>query len=275
MIKRVGVIGLGKMGHPMVRHLLRTGHAVAAYDIEPQAVEKALELGAKGCANPRELAAQSELTIIVVGFDNEVLDVLGGGNGVLAGASPNAVIAVASTVYPETMKNIAADAEKLGKGISVLDIPLCRGEPAAEAGKLLMLVGGDEPVLARCRPAFSSFADDIFLLGGHGAGQIGKMINNLLLWASVCANHEGLKLAAALGVEPERLRQALLKSSGRNWALETWVQARPMPWAEKDMAIVMHAADAARLSLPLAGVIREVIKAVKRELGAATSVARK
>jgi 3-hydroxyisobutyrate dehydrogenase-like beta-hydroxyacid dehydrogenase len=173
------------------------------------------------------------------------------------------------------MKQIAADAGKIGKGISVIDISLCRGEPAAEAGKLLMLVGGDEAVLARCRSAFSCFADDIFLLGGHGAGQVGKMINNLLLWASVCANHEGLKLAAAHGVEPERLREALLKSSGRNWALETWVQARPMPWAEKDMAIVMHEADAARLSLPLSGVIREVIKTVKRELGATTPVARK
>ena len=275
MIKRVGVIGLGKMGHPMARHLLRGGHAVAAYDVEPPAVRKAVELGATACANPREVAAQSELTIIVVGFDNEVLGVLHGENGVLAGAGPSAVIAVASTVYPETMKRIAADAGKIGKGISVLDIPLCRGEPAAEAGKLLMLAGGDEAVLARCRPVFSCFADDIFLLGGHGAGQVGKMINNLLLWASVCANHEGLKLAAAHGVEPERLRQALLKSSGRNWALETWVQARPMPWAEKDMAIVMHEADAARLSLPLSGVIREVIKTVKRELGATTPVARK
>jgi 3-hydroxyisobutyrate dehydrogenase-like beta-hydroxyacid dehydrogenase len=275
MIRQVGVIGLGKMGQPMVRHLLARGHAVAAYDIEPQAVVHAVRLGAKKCASPREVAAQSELTIIVVGFDNEVLDVFASENGVFAGVTPNGIIAVASTVYPETMKRIAADAGNIGKDISVLDIPLCRGEPAAEAGKLLMLVGGEEAVLERCRPAFSSFADDIFLLGGHGAGQVGKMINNLLLWASVCANHEGLKLAAALGVEPERLRQALLKSSGRNWALETWVQARPMPWAEKDMAIVMHEADAARLSLPLSGVIREVIKAVKRELGAATPVARK
>jgi 3-hydroxyisobutyrate dehydrogenase-like beta-hydroxyacid dehydrogenase len=275
MIKQVGVIGLGKMGHPMVRHLIKHGREVAAYDVERQALQKTVKLGAAKCASPREVAARSELTIIVVGFDNEVLDVLEGKDGVLAGARPDSIIAVASTVYPETMKNIAAAADKLGKKISVLDIPLCRGEPAAEAGKLLMLVGGPEAALDRCQAVFASFADDIFHLGGHGAGQVGKMINNLLLWASVCANHEGLKLAAALGVEPERLRAALLKSSGRNWALETWVQARPMPWAEKDMAIVMHEADAAQLSLPLSGVIREVIKTVKRELGAATPVARK
>jgi 3-hydroxyisobutyrate dehydrogenase-like beta-hydroxyacid dehydrogenase len=275
MIKRVGVIGLGKMGLPIVRHLLARNHAVAAYDVDPQAVAKATALGATGCASSREAAMRSELVIIVVGFDNEVRDVLAGGDGVFAGAASGAVIAVASTVYPETMQTIAADADKQSKDLAVLDIPLCRGEPAAEAGKLLMLVGGDAGVLERCRPAFACFADDIFLLGGHGAGQVGKMINNLLLWASVCANHEGLKLAAALGVEPETLREALLKSSGRNWALETWVQARPMPWAEKDMAIVMHEADNARLSLPLSGVIREVIKSVKRELGAATPVARK
>lgn len=275
MIKQVGVIGLGKMGLPMARHLIAKGCEVAVFDVAPAAVDAAVKLGARPCATARELAEQSELILVVVGFDNEVLDVLRGADGVFAGARPNAIIAVASTVLPDTMKTIAAEADKLAKNISVLDIPMCRGEPAAEAGKILILAGGDEASFARCRETLSAFAGDIFRVGGLGAGQVGKMINNLLLWACVCGNYEGLKLAAKLGVDTETLRQALLKSSASNWALETWLLPRPMPWAEKDMAIVMQEADNARLPMPLSGVIREVVKAIKIEKGAPTPVARK
>lgn len=275
MIKRVGVIGLGKMGLPMARHLLAKGCEVAAFDAAAAAVESAAQLGAKRCGSARELAEQSDLILVVVGFDNEVLDVLRGPDGVFAGARPNAIIAVASTVLPDTMKTIAAEADRLDKAIAVLDIPMCRGEPAAETGKILILAGGEEAAFERCRETLSAFANDIFLVGGLGSGQVGKMINNLLLWACVCGNYEGLKLAARLGVDTEKLRQALLKSSASNWALETWLQPRPMPWAEKDMAIVMQEADNARLPMPLSGVIREVVKAIKIEKGAPTPVARK
>ncbi|HWG03917.1 MAG TPA: NAD(P)-dependent oxidoreductase, partial [Beijerinckiaceae bacterium] len=170
-----------------------------------------------------------------------------------------------STVSAETMREVQDLAAQ--KGVDVIDAPLCRGEPAAEAGKLLVLVGGDAAVVERCQPVLSAFGSDVFRVGGLGSGQIGKMINNLLLWACVSANWEGLRLAEALGVDPEKLRQALLLSSGNNWALETWLLPRPMPWAEKDMAIVMEQADKARLSLPLCGVTREVIKGIKIERG--------
>src|SRR5436190_12695713 len=246
MIKRVGVIGLGKMGMPMTRHLLAKGHEVTAFDLQSDAVERAVKLGARPGQGPRAVAAASELVIVVVGFDNEVMDVVSGEDGVLAGARPNAVIAVASTVLPETIRQIGVRADKLRRGLSVLDVPLCRGEPAAEEGKLLMLAGGDGAAFERCRSAFSAFANDIFLLGGLGAGQVGKLVNNLLLWTCICGNYEGLKLAQSLGVDPETLRKALVKSSANNWALETWQQVRPMPWAEKDMAIVMQEADRLR-----------------------------
>ena len=121
MIKRVGVIGLGKMGMPMTRHLLAKGHEVTAFDLRPEAVERAVKLGAKPGQSPRAVAAESELVIVVVGFDNEVMDVVFGKDGVLAGAEPNAVIAVASTVLPETVKKIGAHADELGHGLSVLD----------------------------------------------------------------------------------------------------------------------------------------------------------
>jgi 3-hydroxyisobutyrate dehydrogenase-like beta-hydroxyacid dehydrogenase len=274
MINRVGVIGLGKMGLPMTRHLLAKGHQVSAFDVDRGAVSRAAQLGAKACAMPRDVAAASELVIIVVGFDHEVMQVVYGDDGVLAGAGADAVIAVASTVLPETVRKIAADARRRGPRLAVLDMPLCRGEAAADTGNLLVLAGGDAATFERCRTALTAFASDSFLIGEVGAGQVGKLVNNLLLWTCICGNYEALKLAERLGVDGEVLRKALVKSSANNWALETWQQARPMPWAEKDMAIVMQQADSVRLPLPLAGVVREVIKAIKIEKGERTPVAR-
>ncbi len=273
-MKCVGIIGVGKMGLPIARHLLARGFEVCAFDLEPSLIAGAERLGATGCASAGQVAAQSELVIVVVGFDSEVLGVFSAEDGILNGARDGAVIAVASTVYPETMPRLDRLARGTGKALRVIDIPICRGEPAAEAGTLLLLGGGDAAVFEACRPAFECFASDIELLGGLGAGQVGKMINNLLLWACVSANYEGLKLGEALGLDSEVLRKALLKSSGRNWALETWLQPRPMPWAEKDMSIVMHEADLCRLSLPLAGVVKEVIKGIKIEKGFVAPAAR-
>jgi 3-hydroxyisobutyrate dehydrogenase-like beta-hydroxyacid dehydrogenase len=275
MIEAVGIIGLGKMGLPMTGHMLKAGLKVAGYDLDAARVAEAEKRGATACSSPREVAEQSDLVIVIVGFDSEVNEVLFAENGIFAGARENAVIAVASTVYQETMLEIGEAAEKLGKGLRVLDMPLCRSERAAVDGTLLLLGGGDPKVFEECNKAFSSFASDIRVLGGLGAGQVGKMINNLLLWACISANHEGLKLGEAMGVDPEVLREALLISSGKNWALETWHLERAMPWAEKDMTIVMHEADRFRLTMPLSGVVKEVIKGVKIERGYASPKPRK
>jgi 3-hydroxyisobutyrate dehydrogenase-like beta-hydroxyacid dehydrogenase len=270
MIKQVGIIGLGKMGLPMTRHMLEKGFEVAGFDLSKERSDMAAKLGARICRNPREVAENSDVVIIIVGFDSEVMQVLNGADGLLAGARKGAIIAVASTCYEETMHEIAALAAKTGKNLGVLDMPLCRAERAAEEGNLLLLGGGDQALFDRCEKVFSAFCTDIEVLGGLGAGQIGKMINNQLLWACISANYEGLKLAAAMGVDTERLRQALLKSSGRNWALETWHIHRAMPWAEKDMTIVAHEADRFRITMPLSGVAKEVVKQIKAEKGFAT-----
>lgn len=108
-----------------------------------------------------------------------------------------------------------------------------------------------------------TFATDIFHLGKFGAGQVAKMVNNMILWACMSANDEGLRLAEVLGVDPQALRAALHHSSAQNWSLSTRAEERPMPWAEKDMMIALREADHARLSLPLAGCVKEVIKGYK------------
>jgi 3-hydroxyisobutyrate dehydrogenase-like beta-hydroxyacid dehydrogenase len=264
-VRNVGVLGLGKMGLPMTRHLLAKGFAVAGYDVDAKAVKAAGKLGATMAASPADVARQSDLVIVVVGFDTEVRAVLGGPDGVLGAAKPGTIVAIASTVAPAFMKELAAS--KATRGVELVDAPLCRGEPAAEKGNLLVMLGGSDAAVKACGPAFAAFADAVHHLGPIGAGQVGKMINNLLLWAAVSINHEGFKLAAALGVEEETLRQALLLSSGNNWALETWTQPRPMPWAEKDMTLVLEESDSARVSLPLSGTVKEVIKGIKIEKG--------
>jgi 3-hydroxyisobutyrate dehydrogenase-like beta-hydroxyacid dehydrogenase len=265
-IRSVGLIGLGKMGLPIGRHLVQRGFTVAGYDTALAALKAAASTGMHAVNSPKAVAAASELVIIVVGFDAEVEAAMFGDNGVLAGASDGTVVAIASTVAPHTMQKVAARLPATPK-ITLLDIPLCRGEGPAQTGELLIMGGGDKAAFDACKPAFSAFANAIHHLGPVGSGQVGKMVNNLILWACICANEEGFKLAEKLGVGREALRAALLDSSAGNWSLATRPEERPMPWAEKDMSIVLKEADAARLSLPLCGVVKEAIKTVKHERG--------
>ena len=203
--------------------------------------------------------------IIGVGVDSELEAVLFGDQGVMTAPKSGSVIAVASTVAPATMLKIAARIG--GSGIGVVDIPMARGEQAAIDGNLLIFGGGEANTFESCKPAFSPFSDAVHYLGPVGAGQVGKLVNNLVLWACISANYEGFKLAEALGVAPAPLREALLQSSAHNWALKTDSVNRPMPWAEKDMSIVLKEADAARVALPLSGTVKEVVKGVKIEAG--------
>jgi len=264
-IEAVGILGLGKMGGPIAGRLLAKGFKVIGYDPLAQAREKAMARGARSAVSAREVAQASDLVIVVVGFDSEVEEVVFGKEGVLEGARPGLVVALGSTVAPRYSKRVA---ERLAqRDIVLLDIPLARGEAAAVAGKLLVYGAGDHAAFEHCKPVFSAFASDIFHLGPAGAGQVAKMVNNLILWACIAVNDEGLRLGQALGVDPERLCQALRHGSAQNWAMDTQAERSGMPWAEKDMSIVLQEADAARLSLPLAGTVREAIKGLKIRLG--------
>ena len=263
-IRTVGIIGLGKMGLPMARLLRERGFAITGYDVALPALKAASGIGVAPVNSPKAVAAASDLVIVAVGFDSEVESVIFGDNGALAGASDGAVIAIASTVAPQTMRKLARRCASR-PAVSLLDIPLCRGEQAAERGKLLIMGGGDKDVFDACRPVFAVFADAVFHLGPLGSGQVGKMVNNLILWACISANDEGLKLGNKLGVERDALREALVASSASNWALASRIEEQPMPWAEKDMSIVLKEADRLRMSVPLCGVVKEVVKTVKFE----------
>jgi 3-hydroxyisobutyrate dehydrogenase-like beta-hydroxyacid dehydrogenase len=264
-ISCIGVVGLGKMGLPIARHLKRRGFSVVGYDKNPKAVQQAVDAGCIRAGSCAEVAGQSELLIIVVGFESQVDDSLFGPSGIMAGITGPLIVTIASTVAPSYVRSLPARVN--GKPITFLDTPLTRAEQAAEAGTLLILGGGDKEAFDRCRPAFETFASDVAYLGGLGAGQVGKMINNLVLWACTSVNYEGLRFAQKLGVDPEALRDVLGKSTAQNWAMSSRSDERSAPWAEKDMMIVLKEADIARVSMPLAGVVKEVIKGFKIDHG--------
>jgi len=265
MMQRIGIIGLGAMGRPMGRHLIAKGFTVCGYDPATTAQQQAAALGVTIAASPAEVARASELVLIVVGFDAQVEKVFFGEEGLLTAARAGLIVAVGSTIAPSYARQLAE--RVTSHGLILLDMALTRGEPAAEGGEMLILGGGDPATFEACRPVFSAFASDIFNLGPFGAGQVGKMVNNLILWACMAANDEGLRLGEALGVDQETMRSALGHSSAQNWCMSARAESRPTPWAEKDMTIVLKEADSLRMSLPLCGLVKEVIKDFKRRRG--------
>jgi len=256
----VGIVGLGAMGRPIARHLLRRGHQVIAYDTRPEAVEAACALGARGAGSPREVGALSEVTLVIVADDAQVTEACLGTDGILAGARRGSAIAILSSVSPETCRAVGGRAEVTG--VHVVDAPMMRGAMAAEDGNLLLMVGGDARVVERCRPVFQAFAPDICHLGDLGLGQVGKSVNNLLLWASIVAISEGIGLARALGVDLGALREALQHSSADSWVLREWDRICQIPrwWDQKDLQGVLHLAAEARSAAPLAATLKELMK---------------
>jgi 3-hydroxyisobutyrate dehydrogenase-like beta-hydroxyacid dehydrogenase len=263
--QRIGVIGLGAMGRPMSRHMLAKGYKITGYDPSAEARGKAAALGVGIRDAAADVARDSDLVLMVVGFDAQVEKALFGENGILAAARPDLIVAMGSTIAPSYARSLTERVKS--HGLILLDMALTRGEPAAERGEMLILGGGDEAAFAACTPVFRTFASDVFNLGPFGAGQVGKMVNNLILWACMSANDEAFRLGEALGVDEEKIRAALIHSSAQNWSMSNRADSWPAPWAEKDMNIVLHEADAARLSLPLSGLVKEVIKDFKRRRG--------
>ena len=265
----VAVIGLGKMGLPMARNLARAGFDVVGYDVVAEARDRARAEGLRAAESVADATRGARLVLLVVGFDAEVLETTTGPGGVLTAAMPGAVVAVCSTVEPETVRKVEHAARP--HGVHVLDTPVARGEPAAEDGSLLVLCGGDAALLDAVSAPLHAIGSDIYRLGPVGAGQVGKMLNNYLLWSCVVANHEVMRLGSRLGLSLEPLREALLMSSGANWALDTWTRSRPMPWAEEDMRVLREYAEGVGLELPLAEAVEREITDIKRRKNAWTA----
>lgn len=253
----VGVIGVGRMGLAIVKHLRRHGYAVTAYDIDPAQRAAAAAAGAQILDAPAQVGAAVRFVIIAVGYDDEVREVMLGKAGLLESLGAGAAVAVSSTCTPEHIKMLAETAR--ARGVDLFDAPICRGARAADEGTMLALVGGSVASFERALPIYRSFCANVAHLGDVGAGQFGKAINNYLLWVNGVALIEAGRLSEANGIDLARLREALLLSSGASDALKNWENVSFI-WALKDMQIVMKLADQAGLALPLAGSIKELVK---------------
>lgn len=253
----VGVIGAGRMGTPIIGHLVRKGFATFASDRSPAREAAVVQKGAGWVLDNGDLARSSDVVLVCVGFDAEVRELLAPG-GPLRQARAGSIVAILSTIEPETVQQLASTTP----GLHVVDSTVCRGGKAADEGTLLSFVGGPEEVFQRLEPVVRAYSSDVVHTGGVGTAQVAKAANNLVLWACLIANHEALALARHYGMDIERLRQALMMSSAENHALEVWGQ-QTMAWAEDDMAIISEMAVKAGLSLPQAGLNREICRALK------------
>lgn len=254
---RVGIIGPGRMGLAMLKHLRKHGFDVTVYDISAEQLAAAVEAGGIAADSPRELGANSDYVIVGVGFEPEVYACLTGEDGALAGMAPGSAVAVCSTASVGGVQELAGMCA--AKDIGFLDAPIARGRWAADEGTLLALVGGTDAVVERSRPVFETFCSDIEHMGEVGHGQVAKMMNNYLLWVNGCALIEAGRLAESTGIDLPKLRNALMMSSGDSAALRDW-DRMTFTWALKDMQMMEKLMDGENKSFPLAGLIKELVK---------------
>ena len=216
---RVGFIGLGSQGAPMARQIIDGGYDTTLWARRPASLEPYADTAAKVAGSPAELGATSDLVCICVVGDADVEEVLGGDTGVLAGMAEGGIIAIHSTVHPDTCRRLAETAA--AKGVSVIDAPVSGGAPAVAERRLLVMVGGEPVVVERCRPVFETFANPIVHLGDLGSGQLTKLLNNLLFTANVATAKTTLMLGEALGVSASSLAEVITRGSATSAALNS------------------------------------------------------
>lgn len=258
---RAGVIGLGAMGQQMARHMVAKGFDVAGYDIDVDAMRRASELGVKTCLSPAQAGEHAEVVVVMVATDRQVEEVIAQ-SGLLDRLDRGSVICIASSCAPDTCRRMEEAAA--ARGIGVLDCPVVLGQEAANNGTVTCYVGGDERWLARARPVLAAFSAQVLHLGPVGTGQIAKTINNMLLWACMAANFESLALAKRLGADIPCLIAALGHGSGANWSLSRWGKSTGK-WAEKDMDVALDLAQHAKVPLPLAGLVDQLMKEINQD----------
>jgi 3-hydroxyisobutyrate dehydrogenase-like beta-hydroxyacid dehydrogenase len=248
------------MGLPVIGHLVRAGFPVVVYDVDPAKKDAVAGKGASFVTNSDEVARQCSTVLVCVGYEEQLHDMMLGEGGMLEQLPRGALVAVLSTVSPAGMDRLHAAAGP--HGVDVVDAPVCRGSWAADAGELLSLLGGTEDAVAKFTPVAGAYSSDVIRIGDIGAGQVGKAINNLILWACLVANHEGLALARRFGLDIDKLRTALQMSSAANHALDNWGN-QTMAWAEDDMKIVQDMAVEVGIGLPQTALNREICRVLK------------
>lgn len=274
----IGFLGLGIMGRPMALNLLKGGHSVTVWARRAESMQPLLDAGARGAANPTEVAQASELVISMVADAPDVAEVM---RAVAAGGKPGLVAVDMSTIAPAAARQIGE--ELAASGIDFIDAPVSGGEVGAIAGTLSIMAGGSAAAFAKAKPAFECVGKNIVHVGESGAGQVTKAANQILTGVGVLAVAEAMAFAAKNGVDGSKVREALMGGFAASRILENHGQRmldrnfKPgfKSWMhEKDLNIVMQTAHELGLCLPASAATAQMFNAmVGSGLGEEDSIA--
>lgn len=267
---RVGFIGLGVMGKPMASRLLAAGHDVTAFDIDAAALEGVASHGAHPAAGPAAVAERSDMTITMLPQAAIVAEVVLGPDGVLAGASPGALVVDMSTVDPGLARRLAGAGAT--RGVAVLDAPVSGGEDGALNGSLSIMVGGEEAAVERARPVLEALGTTIVHVGPHGAGQVVKACNQIVVGITYAAVSEALVLGSKSGIDPGLIIDVLSGglASNRIMAVKRdrfldhdFRPAGPVDMTYKDLKIALESADDVGVPLPLTALVQQMFGSLR------------
>jgi 3-hydroxyisobutyrate dehydrogenase len=259
----IGFIGLGNMGAPMARNLIKAGHRLRVFDIVKANVDSVA--GAMAADSAGDAVKGAEIVVTMLPAGSHVRSVYLGDRGVLASASPNTLLIDSSTIDVETARAVSAAAARAG--LNMLDAPVSGGVGGAEAGTLTFMVGGPDEGFKRGLPILEAMGKTIVHAGGAGNGQVAKICNNMILGVSMIAVSEAFLLAEKLGLEAQKLFDISSRSSGQCWSMTSYCPSPgPVPAAPsnrgykpgfttammlKDLTLAQNAAAGAGVSTPM------------------------
>ena len=269
-MKKIGFVGLGIMGKPMAKNLLRAGYAVTVFDINQDAVKEVMAEGAAMAKTSKEVAQHSEVVITMLPNSPHVKTAVLGENGVLEGAKPGLILIDMSSIAPLASQEIAAAVAK--KGVEMLDAPVSGGEPKAIDGTLSILVGGKQELFDKCFELLSKMGKSIVRCGDVGAGNTTKLANQIVVALNIAAVSEAFVLATKAGVDPELVFNAIRGGLAGSTVMEA---KGPMMLAGnfkpgfkidlhiKDLANAIETGHDVGVPLPLTASVMEILQALK------------
>ena len=267
---KIGFIGLGIMGKPMAKNLLKAGYSLVVNDINPAPVKELVAAGAEAASSAKEVAQKTEVLITMLPNSPHVKAAVMGPNGVLEGARPGMIIVDMSSIAPLAAKEVAAKAAE--KGVEMLDAPVSGGEPKAIDGTLSIMVGGKKEIFEKCQGFLDKMGTSIVLCGAIGAGNMTKLANQIIVALNIAAMSEALVLGAKAGVDPETIFKAIRGGLAGSTVLEAKVPMvlsgnfKPGFRIElhiKDLANALDTAHELGVPLLLTSQVMEIMQALK------------
>jgi 2-hydroxy-3-oxopropionate reductase len=266
----IGFIGLGIMGKPMAKNLLKAGHKLVVYDIVDATVKELVQAGATAGESPKDVASRSDLIITMLPNSPHVKQAVLGKNGVIEGAKPGSVLVDMSSIAPLVSREVAV--ALAGKGIEMLDAPVSGGEPKAIDGTLAIMVGGKEAVFEKVKDVLLKMGASAVLCGEIGAGNVTKLANQIIVALNIAAMSEAFVLATKSGVDPERVFNAikggLAGSTVLNAKAPMVLEGNYKPGFRielhiKDLQNALDTAHETGVPIPLTSQVMEMMQALK------------